>query len=89
MKARSQFSSTPTKHSRKSGQEKIAAVDEGGRLTPSSRKLPIHEVRAKMAYFGVHVPKSAWYFCTSAAPIRQAHREGSPACAATVDDGHS
>ena len=57
MKARSQFSSTPTKHSRKSGQEKLPRWTKAAVLR-ELKEVADPRVRAKMAYFGVHVPKA-------------------------------
>ncbi len=57
MKARSQFSSTPTKHSRKSGQEKLPRWTKAAVLR-ELKEVADPRVRAKMAYFGVHVQKA-------------------------------
>jgi 3-methyladenine DNA glycosylase AlkD len=57
MKARSQFSSTPTKHSRKSGQEKLPRWTKAAVLR-ELKEVADPQVRAKMAYFGVRVPKA-------------------------------
>jgi 3-methyladenine DNA glycosylase AlkD len=58
MKARSRFSSTPTKHSRHR-----AALENSSRWTKAAvlrelAGLANPQVRAKMAYFGVRVPKA-------------------------------
>ena len=57
MKARSQSSSTPKKHSRKSGQEKLPRWTKAAVLR-ELKQVADPQVRAKMAYFGVHVPKA-------------------------------
>src|SRR5258708_2953413 len=57
MKARSQFSSIPTKHSRESGQEKLPRWTKAAVLR-QLKEVADPRVRAKMAYFGVHVPKA-------------------------------
>ncbi len=57
MKVRSQFSSTPTKHSRKSGQEKLPRWTKAAVLR-ELKEVADPRVRAKMAYFGVHVQKA-------------------------------
>ena len=57
MKARSQSSSIPTKHSRKSGQEKLPRWTKAAVLR-ELKEVADPQVRAKMAYFGVHVSKA-------------------------------
>jgi len=57
MKARLQSSSTPTRHSRKSGQEKLPRWTKAAVLR-ELKEVADPQVRAKMAYFGVHVSKA-------------------------------
>jgi 3-methyladenine DNA glycosylase AlkD len=58
MKARSQSSSTPKKHSRESGgREKLPRWTKAAVLR-ELKEVADPQVRAKMAYFGVHVPKA-------------------------------
>jgi len=57
MKARSQSSSIPKKHSRKSGQEQLPRWTTVAVLR-ELKEVADPQVRAKMAYFGVHVPKA-------------------------------
>jgi 3-methyladenine DNA glycosylase AlkD len=57
MKARLQSSSTPTKHSRKNGREKSPRWTKAAVLR-ELKEVADPQVRAKMAYFGVHVPKA-------------------------------
>jgi 3-methyladenine DNA glycosylase AlkD len=58
MKARSQSSSTPTKRSRQSGTQKNAARWTKTAILRELKGLADPKVRAKMAYFGVRVPKA-------------------------------
>jgi len=57
MKARSQSSSIPTKHSRKSGREKLPKWTKAAVLR-ELKEVADPQVRAKMAYFGVQVSKA-------------------------------
>src|ERR1700674_1752627 len=58
MKARSRSSSTPTKRFRQSGGQKNAPRWTKTAVLRELRGLADPKVRAKMAYFGVHVPKA-------------------------------
>jgi 3-methyladenine DNA glycosylase AlkD len=58
MKARSQSSSIPTKHFRRSGTQRNAPQWTKTAVLRELKKLANPKVRAKMAYFGVNVPKS-------------------------------
>ncbi len=58
MKARSQSSSIPTRHSRRSGTQRNAARWTKAAILRELKKLANPKVRAQMAYFGVNVPKS-------------------------------
>ena len=57
MKARSQFSSTPTKHSNRGGAREGAAWTRAAVLQ-ELKTVADPRVRAKMSYFGVNVPKA-------------------------------
>src|SRR5438105_9902010 len=58
MKARSQSSSIPTKHFRRRRTQRNVARWTKAAILRELKKLANPEVRAKMAYFGVNVPKS-------------------------------
>ena len=58
MKAQSQSSSIPTKHFRRSGTQKNVPQWTKTAVLCELQKLANPRVRAKMAYFGVNVPKS-------------------------------
>jgi 3-methyladenine DNA glycosylase AlkD len=58
MKARSQSSSTPTKRSRENGTQENAARWTKTAVLRELKRLADPKVRAKMAYFGVNVPKA-------------------------------
>src|SRR5580692_2664170 len=58
MKARSQSSSTPTKHSNSRRREKPVQKWTAVAVTRELKKLADPKVRAKLAYFGVNVPKA-------------------------------
>lgn len=58
MKAQSQSSSIPTKHSRRAGTQRNAPLWTNTAVLRELKKLANPRVRAKMAYFGVNVPKS-------------------------------
>ena len=57
MKARSQSSSIPTRHSKNSAREKLPRWTKAAVLR-ELKEVADPQVRAKMAYFGVHVPKA-------------------------------
>lgn len=57
MKAQSRSSSIPTKHSRNSGRWKLPRWTKAGVLR-ELKEVADPQVRAKKAYFGVHVPKA-------------------------------
>src|SRR5206468_3603151 len=58
MKARSQFSSIPTKHFRRSGTQRNALSWTKTSVLRELERLADRRVRAKMAYFSVNVPKA-------------------------------
>src|SRR6266436_6313312 len=58
MKAQSQSSSIPTKHSRRAGTQRNAPLWTNTAVLRELKKLANPRVRAKMAHFGVNVPKS-------------------------------
>ena len=58
MKARSQFSSIPTKHFRPSGTQRNALSWTKTSVLRELERLADRRVRAKMAYFSVNVPKA-------------------------------
>jgi 3-methyladenine DNA glycosylase AlkD len=58
MKARSQSSSIPTKHFKPGGTQRDAARWTRAAILRELKRLANPKVRAKMAYFGVNVPKS-------------------------------
>jgi 3-methyladenine DNA glycosylase AlkD len=58
MKAQSQSSSIPTRHSRRGGIQSNAAQWTKTAVLRELKKLANPKVRAQMAYFGVNVPKS-------------------------------
>jgi 3-methyladenine DNA glycosylase AlkD len=58
MKGRSRSSSTPTKRSKTSRAEKDTPRWTRATVLRELKKLADRKVRAKMAYFGVHVPKA-------------------------------
>ncbi len=58
MKARSQSSSIPTRHSRRGGTQGNAPQGTKTAVLRELKRLANPKVRAKMAYFGVHVPKA-------------------------------
>ena len=58
MKARSQSSSTPTKHSSRSGHREISPPWTKDAVLRELKGVADPKVREKMAYFGVRVPKA-------------------------------
>src|SRR5205814_5599129 len=58
MKVRSQSSSIPTKHFRRPRTQKNAVQWTKSAVLRELKRLANPRVRAKMAYFGVNVPKS-------------------------------